>query len=211
MRRISVLGFSSGIADLSIGTIGILFNRMTMAYFGTETLAVFGVVNQVTILVQNEAYGLGEAAQPILSQNLAAGNTGRVRRCLGLSLKTGAVMGLVWCLLMLALPVPLVKLFVKPTESLLAAAPGVMIPYAFAYLLHPLNIFLPYYFQSLLRPAVSLSASILRGVVFSSLIILTLPRLLSPEALWWSMILVELMTFLFQLFFLIRCTRRLPA
>ncbi len=207
--RISVLGFASGIADLALGSVGVLFNRAAMAYFGTETLAVFGVVNQVTILAQNGAYGLGEAAQPILSQNLAAGKKARVRKCLRLSLVTGVLMGVFWCVLLILIPVPLTRLFVKPTESLLAAAPKVMIPYAFSYLLLPLNIFLPYYFQSLLRPAVSLSASVLRSLVFSSLVILSVPVLFSPALLWWSMSLVELLTFLFQLFFLIRCTRRL--
>ena len=65
-----------------MGIIGILFNRQIMKYFGSNALAVYGFITQVTIFALSMAYGIGQAAQPILSQNLGAGKYGRIRVCL---------------------------------------------------------------------------------------------------------------------------------
>ena len=42
-----------------------------MKYFGTNELAVYGIITQVTAFVQCCAYGTGQAAQPIISQKLS--------------------------------------------------------------------------------------------------------------------------------------------
>ena len=56
-----------------MGIIGILFNQQIMKCLGTDALAVYGIIAQITPFAQCLAYGAGQAAQPIISQNLGAG------------------------------------------------------------------------------------------------------------------------------------------
>ena len=119
MGAIAVNGFSTAISDLALGIIGILFNRQIMRYLGTDALAVYGIITQVTAFVQCMAYGIGQAAQPIISQNYGAGNFGRIRQCLKYALYTSAAFGVFWTLAMLLMPTPLVYLFMTPTPQVL--------------------------------------------------------------------------------------------
>ena len=61
-----------------------------------------------------------------------------------------------------------------------------------SFLLLPFNIFSTYYFQSLLRPVPAMAVSVARGALISGLLIMTLPALLGPDALWLAMPITEL-------------------
>lgn len=60
-------GFSTFFIDIAMGILTILFNRQIMAYLGTNALAVYGVIVNVSTLVQCCAYSIGQASQPIFS------------------------------------------------------------------------------------------------------------------------------------------------
>ena len=72
--KIGVTGFSAFFVDIAMGILTILFNRQIMAWLGTDALAVYGVLVNVSTLVQCCGYSVGQAAQPILSQNFGAGS-----------------------------------------------------------------------------------------------------------------------------------------
>ena len=73
LRRICVTGFSTFFIDVAMGILTILFNRQIMKYLGTNALAVYGVIVNISTFVQCCAYSVGQAAQPILSTNSAPG------------------------------------------------------------------------------------------------------------------------------------------
>ena len=58
-----------------MGILTILFNRQIMHFLGTDALAVYGVLVNVSTLVQCCAYSVGQASQPILSLNYGARQT----------------------------------------------------------------------------------------------------------------------------------------
>ena len=70
--KIGVTGFSAFFVDIAMGILTILFNRQIMDWLGTDALAVYGVLVNVSTLVQCCGYSVGQAAQPILSQNHGA-------------------------------------------------------------------------------------------------------------------------------------------
>ena len=70
--KIGVTGFSAFFVDIAMGILTILFNRQIMAWLGSDALAVYGVLVNVSTLVQCCGYSVGQAAQPILSQNHGA-------------------------------------------------------------------------------------------------------------------------------------------
>lgn len=102
--NITVNGFSTAINDLAMGIIGILFNRQIMMYLGSDALAVYGIITQVTAFAQCLAYGTGQAGQPIISQNFGAGQYKRIKECLKYGLYTCAGMGAFWVIVMRVFP-----------------------------------------------------------------------------------------------------------
>lgn len=191
LANIIGIGFAAAITDLAMGIIGVLFNRQIMRYFGTDELAIYGVITQVTVFVQCSAYGIGQAAQPILSQSYGAKRYERIGECLRYALITAAVMGAFCLAVTEAFPNLFVRAFMTPTESVLQAAPWVIRVYSLSYALLPFNIFAPYYYQSLLKPGMSLVSSLLRSILVSSAAILLLPLAAGGSALWFSMLITE--------------------
>lgn len=190
-RKIVEVGFSVFLIDIAMGVLTVLFNRQILRYLGTDELAVYGVIVMVSTFVQCCGYGVGQGAQPILSQNYGAGASGRVAQTLRYSVWTCALVSAFWLALLFAVPDAFVKLFMKPTDAVLAAAPAIIRTYALAFVFLPFNVFSTYYFQATLRPKVSFAVSLARGLVLPGALILLLPPFLGGGALWWAVPLAE--------------------
>lgn len=63
-----------------MGVTTMLFNNAVMSKLGADALAVYGVIVNIGTFVQSMSYGTGQAAQPIISVNLGAGNAQRIVR-----------------------------------------------------------------------------------------------------------------------------------
>ena len=180
--KIGVTGFSAFFVDIAMGILTILFNRQIMAWLGSDALAVYGVLVNVSTLVQCCGYSVGQAAQPILSQNHGARQGGRILGVLRYALYTAAAFGVGWTAVLLLFPQPLIALFMAPTAQVLAIAPGILRTYGLSFLLLPFNVFSTYYLQAVLRPGSAFGVSVVRGLVVSGGLILALPPLFGGQA-----------------------------
>ena len=193
LRAITVSGFSSFFIDVAMGILTVLFNRQIMRYLGTDALAVYGPIINVSTFVQCCAYSVGQAAQPLISTNFGAGQGGRIRETLRFALGTTAFFGLFWTALSLAAPNLYIRIFMNPTPNILAIAPAIIRTYALSFLLLPFNIFSTYYFQAIMQPHAAFIVSVARGLVISGALILVLPLLLGASSLWLAMPITELL------------------
>lgn len=184
LRAILVTGFSTFFIDIAMGILTTLFNRQIMSCLGTDALAVYGIIVNVSTIVQCCAYSVGQSAQPILSINFGAHQWDRLRQTLRYALWAAAFFSLAWTALIWAAPNGFVRIFMDAGPDIYAIAPAILRTYGLSFLLLPLNIFSTYYFQSLLRPAAAFFVSVARGLVISGGLILALPALLGPEAVW---------------------------
>lgn len=211
LRRICVTGFSTFFIDVAMGILTILFNRQIMKYLGTNALAVYGVIVNISTFVQCCAYSVGQAAQPILSTNFGAGLGGRIRETLKYALGTAAVFGLIWTGLAMAVPNGFIRIFMAPTEEVLAIAPAIFRMYGISFLLLPANVFSTYYFQALMEPGAAFVVSVGRGLAVSGIFICLLPLLFGADAIWLAMPLTEALTAVYVVREMVKYTRRLPA
>jgi Na+-driven multidrug efflux pump len=209
LGKISVTGFSTAISDLALGIIGVLFNRQIMTHLGADPLAVYGVITQVTVFVQCLAYGTGQAAQPIISQNYGAGQHSRIRQCLKYGLYTSAVFGVVWAGVTLAVPNRIVEFFMTPTPAVLQIAPGILRAYGISYILLPFNVFATYYFQAVMKANISMTLSVARGAVVSGAMIMLLPALAGADSIWYAMLVTELLVAAFGAYHMVKCTQKI--
>ncbi len=192
-KRIVTTGFSTFFIDIAMGILTMLFHRQIMRYAGTDALAVYGIIVNISTFVQCCAYGIGQASQPILSTNFGAQKWERIRKLVRYNLITVAVVSAVWFALVMSVPNGFVLLFMAPTESVLAIAPSILRIYGLSFLLLPLNIYSTYYFQSVMQSGISFFVSVARGMVISGLLILVLPAVFGGGSLWYAMPLTELL------------------
>lgn len=207
--KISMTGFSTAINDLAMGIIGILFNRQIMLYLGSDALAVYGIITQVTVFAQCLAYGAGQAGQPIISQNYGAGQHNRIKECLKYGLYTCGGMGVFWVIAMLVFPNAIMNFFMNPTPSVAAIAPNILRAYGISYLLLPFNLFATYYFQAMMKPNISMIASLARGAVISGVMIMLLPFVFGANSVWYAMLITEILVAVFSVVYMVRCTKEL--
>ena len=190
-------GFSTFFIDVAMGILTMLFNRQILKYLGTDALAVYGIIINISTFVQCCAYSIGQAAQPIISTNYGAGKDERIGEILKYALGTAVVFGLIWTALAELVPNIFVRIFMSPTEAILAVAPGIIRSYGLSFILLPFNIFSTYYFQAVMKPMASFAVSVSRGAIISGALIFILPAVLGADAIWFSMPVTELIVAFF--------------
>ncbi|WP_283674326.1 MATE family efflux transporter [Butyricicoccus sp. Marseille-Q5471] len=200
--HILTTGFSTFFIDIAMGILTMLFNRQIMRYAGTDALAVYGIIVNISTFVQCCAYGIGQASQPILSTNYGAQKWNRIRRLVRYNMVTVLVVSVVWFGLVVSMPNGFVRLFMTPTESVLTIAPSILRIYALSFLLLPLNIYSTYFFQSVMKPGISFLVSIVRGMVVSGALILILPAVFGGALLWYAMPITELFVAVFVILYM---------
>lgn len=205
-QQIVVTGFPTFFIDVAMGLLTMLFNRQIMMYLGTDALAVYGVIVNISTVVQCCGYSVGQAAQPLLSVNFGAGKWIRLRDTLKYALYTSACFGIVWTLLIWAFPNGFIRVFMAPTEAIYRIAPFIMRSYGISFLLLPLNVFSTYYFQSLMKPGTSFFVSVARGLAVSGALILLLPAVFQGNAMWFAMPITEMTVAVFAVFFIRKYT-----
>ena len=208
-ERLDLRSYARQVSEIAMGVIAMLFNRQIMNYFGSDALAVFGVIVQISGLVQCFTYVVGQAAQPIISENYSVHNWERIKGTRKYSLWTVAAFGVLWTAAVLLFPNVFVKIFMSPTDSVLQIAPGIMRIYGLAYLLLPLNIFATYYFQSVMQPKTALIISMARGMVLCGVLVFVLPALFGAKLLWWVMPVTELAVAIYTILCMVKSNRSL--
>lgn len=210
LKSISVTGFSTFFIDAAMGILTMLFNRQILKYLGTEALSVYGIIINISTFVQCCAYSIGQASQPMISTNFGAGKGERISKILKYALGTAAVFGLIWTALAEFAPTLFVRIFMTPTEGILAIAPDIIRSYGISFLLLPLNFFSTYYFQAIIKPAASFLVSVSRGALISGILIHLLPAVAGADAIWFSMPLTELLVAIYVIAMMVKYTKQLP-
>lgn len=210
LKNICVTGFSTFFIDVAMGILTMLFNRQILKYSGTDALSIYGIIINISTFVQCCAYSIGQASQPIISTNFGAGKGRRISQILKYALGTAAVFGLLWTALAVFVPNLFVRIFMTPTEEILAIAPNIIRSYGISFLLLPLNIFSTYYFQALMKPAASFLVSVSRGAVISGILIFLLPAAAGADAIWFAMPLTELIVAVYVITMMVKYTIQLP-
>lgn len=209
VKQIVITGFSTFFIDVAMGILTMLFNRQIMKYLGTNALSVYGVIVNISTIVQCCAYSVGQAAQPIISINYGAGKWKRIKDTLKYALYSVCFFSIVWTVLIFIFPNGFIRIFMSPTEAVYKIAPFIMRSYGISFLLLPLNIFSTYYFQSLMRSGASFFVSVARGFVVSGALIYLLPLIAGSDAIWFTMPVTELLVAIAVIYLIYTYTKKI--
>lgn len=149
IRQILAGGFGASVLEFGVVLITILMNNQIMRYGGTTELAVYGVIVTISALFQAIFGGVGQALQPLVSANYGADRYGRVKEFWKMAAVITSILCLLFCGTGLLLPTQIVKLFIKATPEVLAAAPGICRIYFLTFI--PLGF--PFYPSTTCNPS----------------------------------------------------------
>ena len=207
-KNIIINGFSTFIIDLAMGILNVFFNRQILRYFDYNALSIFAIIINIATFVQCCGYGIGQACQPLLSENFGAKNYKRVNKTLIYGIVSSFIVGLIWLILCETIPEGFIKFFMAPTEEVLKIGPKIIRMYSIAFFILPFNVFSTYYFQSILKPYISLIISLARGFVLSG-ILLYVFGLINKDLIWISIQVTELIVFVFVIINIIKNEKKL--
>ncbi len=211
LKEALAAGLSPFLVDISFGVAVALFNNQIARYAGSDELAIFGAVANCAILLQCLFYAVGHAVQPIASLNYGAKQYENVRAVLKMAIVTAGVMGVLFFGIMTIFADGILRLFMDTTDRIMEIGPAYCREYSFAFLLMGINIAGSYFLQAILKTKEALFISLLRGFVFSGLLMFALPAAFGFSAIWWAMPLSELLTLAVTLPFLKKSMGRGPA
>ncbi len=201
-KAIISVGFSSFICSVGMGVMVILFNNQIMHYFGSNELAVYGVASNIFTLIQTFSYGIGNAAQPIVAENLGAKKMERVKQTRRLGSRVAVCIGLIALTLTLLLPTQITNLYMKASGEVLTIAPPILRQYFICLLFVPFNVFVTYYLQAVKKVKESIFISLLRGFILSGIFVYLFPIVFGMNSLWSVMFTAECITAAFAVFLL---------
>lgn len=205
-RSIISIGFSSFLCSVGMGVLVILFNNQIMRHLGSNELAVYGVASNLFTLLQTFSYGIGNAAQPIVGENLGAGQWRRVEQTKRLGSIVAFVIGGTAMLICLAFPTQIVCMYMKAAPEILAMAPSILRQYFVCFLFTPFNVFTTYYLQAVKQVKASVLVSVLHGFLLSGSLAYIFPLLFGADSIWLVMPCAECITTLLALWLLHRKT-----
>lgn len=203
-KAIISIGFSSFICSIGMGFVVIMFNNQIMRYLGSNELAVYGVAGNLFTLVYTFSYGIGNAAQPIVAENMGAGNWERVRETKHLGSLTAAGIGVFVTAVAVLLPMQIVQLYMRASAEVLLIAPGILRRYFTCLLFVPFNVYAAYYLQAMQRVKESTAVSLLQGVLLSGAFLYLLPLIFGSGAIWYVMLCAEFVAAIIAILLLIK-------
>lgn len=199
-KAIMSIGLSSFVCSVGMGFMVILFNNQIVHYLGNNELAVYGVAGNIFTLIQTFSYGIGNAAQPIVAENLGAGKMERVNETKWLGSIVAVCIGIVVAAFSLLLPVQIVSLYMKASNEVLAIAPSILRQYFLCLLFVPFNVFATYYLQAVKKVKASVAVSVLRGFILGGIFVYIFPIAFGAASIWFVMFSVECITALIAIY-----------
>ena len=197
--------------DACTGVLGVIFNNQIMRFFGAAALSVYGAANSTVLLLQCITYGIGDAAQPLLSTNYGAHQPDRIIKTLKLSLITIGIFAAAATLATELLPVEITYVFMKPTEEVLSICQPIMRAYFVNVPFMIFNVFSTYYFQAVMQPGKSLAISLLRGIILSGALVFILPYIFGPDSIMWAAPIAEAVVAVIALLFMLRSVKEVRS
>lgn len=201
-KDILAAGISSFLNEFANGIIVFLFNIQILKYCGTTSLSVYGVISNCVILFNSLFTGVGQSIQPVISYNYGAGKKERISHIKRLSFTTIIIMGIVFSLVGILFPTIVSAAFLPMNSDIEKISNYAIRMYFITFLPMGINVLTSYYLQSVLHSAESFIISILRNIVLSGLLIITLPIVLPSSILFITMPIVETICLILSITFI---------
>lgn len=203
-KKITTVGFGSGVGSLSLIAISFIANNQIMKYCGAPALALYGVLGTVSALFLSIFSGVGQAAQPIISENYGAGSQKRCWEAESIGMKTALLFGTAFAVLCIAFPVQITGIFMKMTPEVEEITPYILRVYSLSFVPLAINTFATYFMQSVNHSKMASVISLLRGLILNGIFLYLFPAFMGGNGIWWAIFFAEAATSVIGIIYLLK-------
>ncbi len=196
LRRTCTNGSSELVSNISMSSVGMLYNAQLMKVAGENGVAAYGVILYVNFIFIAIYLGYAYGSAPIVAFNYGAGKKAELQNVLKKSLKLLLGTGIVLLSIGVLFAGVLSGLFVGYDAQLYAMTVRGLRFYAVSFLLSGFNIYGSSFFTALNNGVVSAAISFLRTVVFEVAAVLILPLFFGLDGVWCAITVAELASIL---------------
>ena len=192
LGRILSVGFAPFLTELSFTVIMALFNRILGKYGGDMAISAMGIFFSLDSLFFLPVLGLAGGVQPIIGYNYGSGNFSRVMKAVTTALWMSAVYFAASFSIIMAIPVPLVKIFNSSSAQLVSlAARALRIAYS-GVIFASVSVIAAHAFQAMGKAKVGIFLTLSRHFLFILVPLFLLPPLLGTDGVWMALPLSDL-------------------
>lgn len=174
------LGMATFIMQASESIISVCFNSSLLRYGGDIAVGAMTILTSVMQFAMLPLAGLGQGAQPIISYNYGAANTGRVKSAFKLLLKCSICYSTILWLSVMIFPQGFISMFTSDPNLLVFSKQALRI-YMAAMLIFGIQMACQMTFTSLGNAKASIMVAIMRKFILLLPLIYILPRLLTSN------------------------------
>lgn len=196
LLRTCTNGSSELVSNISMSSVGMLYNAQLMKVAGENGVAAYGVILYVNFIFIAIYLGYAYGSAPIVAFNYGAGKKAELQNVLKKSLKLLLGTGIVLLSIGVLFAGVLSGLFVGYDAQLYAMTVRGLRFYAVFFLLSGFNIYGSSFFTALNNGVVSAAISFLRTVVFEVAAVLILPLFFGLDGVWCAITVAELASIL---------------
>lgn len=196
LLRTCTNGSSELVSNISMSSVGMLYNAQLMKVAGENGVAAYGVILYVNFIFIAIYLGYAYGSAPIVAFNYGAGKKAELQNVLKKSLKLLLGTGIVLLSIGVLFAGVLSGLFVGYDAQLYAMTVRGLRLYAVSFLLSGFNIYGSSFFTALNNGVVSAAISFLRTVVFEVAAVLILPLFFGLDGVWCAITVAELASIL---------------
>lgn len=194
LLKIVTVGFAAFLIEITSGVTSAVHNVVITDNLSNAHFAVYGTASTLMIMFYCLFNGIGTAMQPLVATAFGAGNDERVKGTLKLAFLTALVMGVTFFTLCQIFPETILRIYMDVNEEVLAVGPRIVRLYSISALVVGFSMVCNYYFQSTLLRAACVLTSLLRGLVFPVILVLTIPLAVGYDYIWLGTPIGEILT-----------------
>ena len=176
VKGITGYGMAGFIVQFTNAAVQIVCNATLQGCGGDLYVGIMTIINSIREIANLPIHGITSGAQPVLSYNYGAGDHGRVKSGIRVSALMGIVYTVLFWLLVLLLPGPMIGLFTSDGTVLTYGIPALHI-YFFGFCFMALQFIGQSTFQALGHVRKSIFFSLLRKAIIVVPLTVLLPRL----------------------------------
>ncbi|WP_048139829.1 MATE family efflux transporter [Methanosarcina horonobensis] len=182
-KEVAAIGLGPFIVEASNSTMMVFVNNALATYGGDVSIAAFGIIHRMLLLIFLPMLGISFGLQPIVGYNYGAKQFSRVVESVKVALKVSTLFSLPGFLIMFLFPAPIIHIFSSDPELTAVGTDAMWI----------VVLVLPFIgfqlvgttvFQALGKPRPAFILSLARQLLFLLPLVLVLPRCYGLDGVW---------------------------
>ncbi len=193
MGKVSYLGISQLITNLSMGLVSMVFNYQLMNLVGDDGVAAYGVIMYLAFIFVAAFIGYSNSVAPIVGYHFGADDWAELKNIFGKSMKIIGVLSIILTALAYLTAKPFSMIFVSYDAALLDMTVGAYRIYGISFLFAGFGIFAGSFFTALNDGVTAGIISFVRTMVFQVGTVLVMPMIWGIYGIWYAPVVAEVL------------------